>query len=132
MEMLAASTLLSLAVVSLCSIGMRSMTGVRSNREYEQAWQLLDRQLTTIEYVGIGQFLEMGQLEGQLGSEENQESVHYWEVQVEEGNYTGLYSVNIAVAWGPSNGRRRITTSTYMYDDSVLELLTESEEQEQE
>lgn len=130
-EMVASSTLLSLAVVSLCSIGMRSMTGVKANREYEQAWQILDRQLTMIDYIGIGPFVELGQTDGQIGDEGEETSVYDWNVMVEEGEYTGLYNVGIVISWGPDKKRRSISAATMLYDESALEALEEESEEEQ-
>ncbi len=127
LEMVASSTLLSLAVVSLCSIGMRSMTGVSANREYERAWQILDRQLTLIDYIGIGDFIELGQTEGEIGGEGEEIPAHYWNVMIEESEHAGLYFVGIAVSWGPEKKRRSISTATMLYDQTVLELLEEEE-----
>ncbi len=65
--LLSAAVLLSGAVVALCAISNKSLSGVKLNRENEVAWQLLDRQLTLIDYIGVDQFIEAGQLEGRFG-----------------------------------------------------------------
>ena len=127
-EMVAASTLLSLAVVSLCTVGARAIRGVHANRQYEQAWQLIDRQLATIDYVGIGPFMELGQFEGQLNQDEETGIVHYWHVDITEGNYTGLYRVDMTLSWGSEKDVRSIKATTYLYDDEASELLLDETE----
>ncbi|MCK4998735.1 MAG: hypothetical protein KAS23_04340 [Anaerohalosphaera sp.] len=122
-EMVAASMLLSLAVVSLCTVGAKAIRGVKSNRQYEQAWQMLDRQLAMIDYVGIGPFMELGQFEGQLNKDEDTGIVHRWNVVIEEGSYMGLYRVDMTLSWGTEKKVRSINASTYLYDDAAVETV---------
>ncbi|MCF7955630.1 MAG: prepilin-type N-terminal cleavage/methylation domain-containing protein [Phycisphaerae bacterium] len=110
-EMIVASIILSLAVVSVCAVSTKSMTAVRSNREYEIAWDLLDRQLTMIDYVGIEEFINQGQMEGHFGDEDS-EGTHYWSAKCEEGEYDYLYNLQLTVTWGSENAPRSISVST--------------------
>ncbi len=50
-EAIIAAVILSFAVMALSGICTRSLTSVRTNRDYEQAWEVLDRQLETITYI---------------------------------------------------------------------------------
>ena len=71
MEMVVASTILSMGVITVCAMSTRSLSRVRVNREREVAWDLLDRQLTMIEYVGVDNFLRQGTLQGKFSSVKN-------------------------------------------------------------
>ncbi|NQT03238.1 MAG: prepilin-type N-terminal cleavage/methylation domain-containing protein, partial [Planctomycetes bacterium] len=63
-ETLVASAILSGAVLTLGAISTMSLSGTRLNRRYEVAASLLDKQLNLIDYVGIDEFIELGQMEG--------------------------------------------------------------------
>ena len=129
-EMIVASIILSLAVVSICAVSTKSMTAVRSNREYEIAWDLLDRQLTIIDYVGIEEFLEEGQMQGQFGDEE-EGIVHYWSAKCEQGDYDYLYNLDVTLSWGPKNAPRKISVSTVLNGTGAQIEDEEESEQDQ-
>ena len=141
-EVIVASIILSTAVVALCAVGNKSMIGVKSNREYEQAWELMDKQLTMISSVGIDQFLEADQLEGQVGEEGDSQSqsegqvdqanTHYWTAQVQEGEADNLYEVTLTISWGPENRPRSISVTTRFNGQGTFEETQETEETEEE
>lgn len=126
-EMIVASIILSLAVVSICAVSTKSMTNVRSNRDYEIAWDLLDRMLTEIDYKGIEEFIAQGQMSGQFGSQEEGGAVHYWEADYEDGDYDNLYRLNLSISWGSAGRKRKITASTILNGSGMM---FEDEEQE--
>ena len=128
-EVIVASVILSGAVVALCAVGNKSMTGVKRNRDYETAWELMDRQLTMIEYIGIEDFIETGQLEGQFGDEDESGPVHYWSAQLEEGDVGNIYDVRLTVSWGSKIRPRSIAASTRFNGPGLLEETEESEEE---
>ena len=128
-EVIVASIILSSAVVALCAVGNKSMTGVKRNRDYETAWEQIDRQLTMIEYIGIEEFIELGKLEGQFGDEDEPGPVHYWSVQLEEGDLDNIYDVRLTVSWGSKTRSRSIAASTRF---NGLGLLEETEEETEE
>jgi len=140
-EVIVASIILSTAVVALCAISNKSMTGVKRNREYEQAWELMDKQLTIISQMGIDQFLEEDRMEGelkqesafqaQLGEETDQESTHYWRAEVLEGEADNLYEVKMCISWGPQNRPRSIYASTRFNGRGEFEETEEPEEENQ-
>ncbi|MBW8016815.1 MAG: prepilin-type N-terminal cleavage/methylation domain-containing protein [Planctomycetes bacterium] len=112
-EMIVASIILSLAVVAVCAVSTKSMTAVRSNRDYEIAWDLLDRQLTMIDYFGIEEFINQGQMSGHFG-DEDREGKHYWSAKCEEGEYDYLYNLELTVMWGPENAPSSISVLTVL------------------
>ena len=127
-EMIVASIILSLAVVSICTVSTKSMTAVKSNREYETAWDLLDRQLTVIDYAGIEEFINQGQMSGHFGDEET-EGTHYWSVKCEEGEYDYLYNLELTIMWGPENAPSSVSVQTVLNGTGVeLEEEEESED----
>ena len=112
-EMIVASVILSLAVVAVCAVSTKSMTAVRSNRDYEEAWDLIDRQLTLIDYAGIEEFINQGQMSGHFSDGEN-EAKHYWSAKCEEGEYDYLYNLELTVMWGPENAPSIISVQTVL------------------
>ena len=98
-EVVIAAVLLSMAVIVVCTLSTRSLTAVKSNREYEFAWELLDNQLTMIDAVGIEDFINAGQMSGDFGEEENGKAAHRWQVWVTEKEADSLYRVDITVSW---------------------------------
>ncbi len=129
-EMIVASIILSLAVVSICAVSTKSMTSVRSNRDYEAAWDLLDRQLTIIDYTGIEEFINEGQMTGQFGDEDN-EGLHYWSAKCEEGEYNYLYNLELTIMWGAENAMRSISVSTTLNGTGTETVEEEDGEGEQ-
>lgn len=140
-EVIVASVILSTAVVALCAVGNKSMTGVKRNREYEQAWALMDEQLTIISNLGIDQFLENDEFEGQIGEEEDleaqpdeqvsQANTHYWMAQVQEGEADNIYEVRLTIFWGPENRPRSISAATRFNGQGLFEETEDTEEENQ-
>ena len=127
-EMVAAAVLLSGAVVTLCAISNKSLGGVKLNRENEVAWQLLDRQLTLIDYIGVEQFIEAGQSEGRFGDEEDGGTVYRWSSDMTEGEADNIYQVDMVVYWTTGIRGGRVSASTVFNGMGGLELSSESEE----
>ena len=131
-EMLVASLLLSAAVVVLCAVGTRSMTGVKMNRQYETAWDLLDRQFTMIDYMGVEEFLELRQMSGQFDVEGVGQTVYEWEAAVNEGDLDNVYIVSISISWGVAGRGGRVSASTVLNGQEVSESSDESTEENNE
>ncbi|MCH8118137.1 MAG: prepilin-type N-terminal cleavage/methylation domain-containing protein [Planctomycetes bacterium] len=105
-ETLVASAILSGAVLTIGAISTMSLSGTRVNRRYETALSLIDKQLSLIDYVGIDEFVELGQMEGDF---EEIEPVYHWEVVTEYQDIDSLYLVTITVSW--VDGRRPYSLS---------------------
>jgi len=98
-EVVIAAVLLSMVVIVVCTLSTRSLTAVKSNREHELAWDMLDRHITMIEAGGIDDFIKAGQFSGSFGEEENGDSGHLWQVQIEEQEADNLYRIDVTVFW---------------------------------
>ncbi len=105
-ETLVASAILSGAVLTVGAISTMSLSGTRLNRRYEMALSLVDKQLSLIDYVGIDEFVELGQMEGDF---EEVEPGYHWEVVTEYQDIDSLYLVTITVSW--VDGRRPYSLS---------------------
>jgi len=110
-ETIVASTILSGAVLALGTIGTRSLIGARLNRQYEVAASLINKQLSLIDYVGIDQFVEMGQLEGEFP---DLEPGYQWEVTSEYQDIDSLYLIRITVTWLERNRPYSLTVETML------------------
>lgn len=113
MEVLAAAMLLSLAVVVLAGINARSLSNVSFGKQYEQAWELFNRQMTYIDYIGAADFLDMGQLTGQFGDEDSTES-YVWTAECELMDTGDLYQVTLTLSWPADAPRHSISETVYL------------------
>jgi len=95
-ETITASVILCGSVLAVGAISTRSLGETRLNRQYEVAAALADKQLTMIDYVGVEEFIELGQMEGDF---EEPEPGYRWEVVTESQDVDNLYLVNITVSW---------------------------------
>lgn len=110
-ETIVASTILSGAVLTVATIGTRSLIGARLNRQYEIAASLIDKQLSLIDYVGIDEFIELGQLEGEFT---DLEPGYQWQVTSEYQDIDSLYLITITVTWFERNRPYRLTVETML------------------
>ncbi len=113
-ETLVASAILSGAVLTIGAISTMSLSGTRVNRRYETALSLIDKQLSLIDYVGIDEFVELGQMEGDF---EEIEPGYHWEVITEYQDIDSLYLVTITVSW--INGKRPYSISVDTMLDGI-------------
>ncbi len=124
-EPLVASAFLSGAVITIGAISTMSVSGTRLNRRYEMAASLLDKQLNMIDYIGIDEFIDIGQMEGDF---EGYEPAYRWEVVTEYQDIDSLYLVTITVSWVDGNRPYSISADTMLDGVSVyLEVEVEVE-----
>lgn len=128
-ETIVAAVILSGAVMAISAISTKSLRGIKLNREYELAWDLLDRQLTMIDYMGIETFIELGETSGEFTEEDGGDG-YFWQVQtsLEEADY--LYAVAIVVGWNSGTRPRQVSLITMFNGQGLLEE-TEGQEQTQ-
>ncbi len=100
-ETVVATLILSGAVVTLGAISTNVLRDSRLNQHYETAAGIIERQFTTIDAVGIDQFVEQDQLEGFY---DQAEPGYHWRVQTQYKGVDDLYAVMITVEW--MEGRR--------------------------
>ncbi len=110
-EALVATVILSSAVLTLGAIGTNALSGTRLHRHYEVAAALIDKQLSLIDYMGIDQFIQMGQMEGIV---EELEPGYAWSVTPEYQNVDNLYLVGITVSWLEGAKPYRVTAQTML------------------
>ena len=113
-EMVAATTILSMGVMTICTLSTRSVTRIAQNRRREMAWDVMDRQFAMINYVGIDAFMEAGQMEGVLGSDDSPLGKYNWNGQVNESDIAGLYRLSMVIYWGPEGHKHKISAVTLM------------------
>ena len=124
-ETLVASAILSGAVLTLGAISTVSVSNTRVNRRYEVAASLLDKQLNMIDYIGIDEFIDIGQMRGVF---EGYEPAYNWEVVTEYQDIDSLYLVTITVSWMDGNRPYSISADTMLDGVSVyLEVEIEVE-----
>jgi Zn-dependent alcohol dehydrogenase len=110
-EALVATVILSGAVLTLGAIGTNALSGTRLHRHYEVAAALIDKQLTLIDYLGIDQFIEAGQMEGIV---EELEPGYVWSVTTEYQGVDNLYLVGITVSWLEGSRPYRVSAQTML------------------
>lgn len=131
-ETIVAAVLLSGGVVAISAISTKSFQGVKLNRENELAWDLLDKQLTLIDFMGIDAFVESGETTGLFEGEGQEDPTHYWDVQVTPLDIDYLYTVNIVVGWSEGKRLREISLTTMFNGQGLTEQIEiESNEQTQ-
>ncbi len=108
-ETIVASTILCGSVLTIGAICSRSLTGTRLNRRYETALTLIDRQLSLIDYVGIDEFIAIGQMEGSF---EDYAPGYTWRIVTQYEDIDSLYLVNITVSWLEHNRPHNVSVDT--------------------
>lgn len=115
-ETMVASVILCGAVLALGAISTRCLSETRLNRQYEVASALLDKQLTMIDYFGIEEFIELGQMEGEF----EDVAGYYWKVVTVSQGIDNLYQVNITVSWVERNRLRSVSVDTMLNGKGML------------
>jgi prepilin-type N-terminal cleavage/methylation domain-containing protein len=116
-EMIVASVILCGAVLAVTAISTRALNETKLNRQYEVATTLADRQLIWIDYIGVENFIELGQTEGEfLGFERE----YRWRAVTEYQGIDNLYRVNITVSWVERNRPYSVSVDTMLNGLGVL------------
>ncbi|MHC4616717.1 MAG: type IV pilus modification PilV family protein [Planctomycetota bacterium] len=110
-EALAASIILCLAVIVLAAGSTQCLSATRLNRQREVASALADKQLTMIDYVGIEEFVELGQTEGEF---EEFERGYRWKAVTEARAIDNLYKVTVTVSWIERNRPYSVSVDTML------------------
>jgi len=95
-EVILACVILCGSVLALGAISTRSLYTTRLNRQYETAAALAEKQLVSIDYMGIESFIRLGRLEGDV---KHSEPVYHWIVSTKRVGIDNLYEVRITVSW---------------------------------
>jgi len=120
-ETIVATVILCGSVLTIGAICSRSVTGTKINRSYETALNLANRQLDLIDYVGIDEFLNMGQSSGDF---EDVAPGYGWIVNTEYQEIDALYYVSITVFWYEHTRRQQVMVDTML--DGISQYATSS------
>jgi len=121
-ETVLGAAILAFAVIMLVAGTTRALAGARLNRQRELAAALLDRQLAMIDYIGIEEFIELGQMEGEFDEFDGR---YGWQVVTEPQVIGTLYKVSITVAWVDGDRPYSLTVDT-MLNGRLTVLETEN------
>jgi len=114
-EALVASIILAAAAITISAISVRCLSRTSFNQEYEQAWAAMDRQLVSIEALGIDQFIAQGILEGYVqGASEEESGKYRWEAEVENEDIGKLYRIKMTINWQEKNRLHQIAAETLL------------------
>lgn len=111
-EVIAASALLAGGVVVVAAITSRSLDTLRLNTEYARAWEVMDRQLTIFQYIGIDTVVQKGITQGDFTEGD---TAFHWSATIADEPYDKLKRVEISVAWVKGSKPRSIS-ATAMFD----------------
>ena len=124
-ETIVASTILCGSVITISAICSQALNNTRLNRQYETGLSLVDRQLSLIDYVGIDEFINLGNFECEF---EGYSPRYTWTASVQYENIDDLYFVNVTVNW-VDNGRPYSISVDTMFNGVSIYADTETEEQ---
>ena len=109
-ETIVASTILCGSVLTISAVCSRALANTRMNRQYETAYWLADRQLSLIDYVGIGNF------EGEF---EGYELPYTWNASVQYENLDDLYYITVNINWTDNNRPYSVSVDTMLNGVSI-------------
>jgi len=121
-ETIAASIILCIAVLALGAVGSRSLSSMRLNRQYEVAASLADKQLTYIDYIGVEDFIETGEMEGQF---KGFEQAYYLRAATAYEGTDNLYEVTVTVSWFEAPRLRSVSVDTMLNGTGLLIVNTQ-------
>lgn len=124
-ETLAASMILSGAVLTISAISSNALTNTRLYQHYERAASVIDTQLTLIDLVGIDRFIEAGQMEGLY---DQFEPGYRWIVSTEYTGTDNLYRVAITVMWMEGRRPHSVTAHTMLNAASLVSTGAEDQQ----
>ncbi|MCP4708800.1 MAG: hypothetical protein GY869_09260 [Planctomycetes bacterium] len=107
-----ATVILAGGVVSVSALNSRCLKRTLLNQQMDRAWQLMDRQMTLIDAMGIETFVEQRITQGDM---DDGNLIYTWEVAIGTHEIEGLYPVTMTVRWIRGNQPKMITSSTYFY-----------------
>jgi Tfp pilus assembly protein PilV len=122
LEALMAGVLLGIAAVTLCGVSVRCQARSQLNRQYESAWQHLDRQLANVSMTGIDELLREGMAEGQASGAG---TTFYWKMILTPVDGR-LYRVRMTVEWTDRNERHSIEAETLLNSESGADIYAQT------
>jgi hypothetical protein len=123
-ETIVASTILCGSVLTIGAICSRALVGTRLNRQYETALAVIDRQFSLIDYYGIDEFIETGELSGEF---EDYGTSCTWIAVIEYQELDALYSVAITAYWYEHTKLHQVSIETRF--DGISQYASSSTEE---
>ncbi|MDH4202942.1 MAG: hypothetical protein OEV87_08610 [Phycisphaerae bacterium] len=108
-ETIAAALVLGLSVVVLAGISVNSLRTARSIMINEQAWDLADRQLIMVDFIGVRNYLLSGPSQGTF---EGEGTTFVWMLRISETTLDFLYDVTVTVDWMEQQRHKQIEAKT--------------------
>jgi len=116
-ETIVASMILSGAALALSSISTNAVMSTRLNQHHQTAASIMENKLAQIDFMGIDEFIELGQTEGMM---EELEPGYRWQVVTEYQGTDNLYVVSITVSWLEGRRPYQLTAQTMLNGASLL------------
>lgn len=116
-ETLVAGTILSGSVLAVLAASTSCIGTTRLNRQYERAASLVEKQFSLIDFIGIDDFVDSGELEG---VSEESETTYHWQVESEYQDIDSLYRLTMAVTWVDRGRPRRLVVETMLNGESLV------------
>jgi prepilin-type N-terminal cleavage/methylation domain-containing protein len=112
-EVMVAAGLLATVTVTVCTLGTRSLASMRVCREYEKAWDVLDRQMVLLEQIGVATLAGQSNLSGVIDDSQSQ-TQWKWRMNIEPLEVEELYALTLTVEWVSEGKSRQIQCDTRM------------------
>ncbi len=115
-ETLVASTILCGSVLAITAVSSKALSNTVLNRHYETALLLADRQLDLIDYIGIDEFIDLGNYDGEFT---DYELPYKWHADVQYENLDDLYYVTVTISWNYNNRPYSVSIDTMLNGVSI-------------
>jgi len=124
-ETIVASAILSATVLVIIAASTMAISTTQTNRNYEKAASLIEKQFSLIDFIGIDDFIDGGILEGEAAESE---PVFHWAVETEYQEIDSLYQVRMTVTWVDRKRVYSLAVDTMLNGETVY---VEGEEEEE-
>jgi prepilin-type N-terminal cleavage/methylation domain-containing protein len=116
-ETIVAAVILGGAVVSIGSISSRALVATRLNRQYETAASIIDRQMAVIQFAGVDQLVNAGQMDGRV---DDIPPGYQWAASAAYEGIDALYTVTVTVQWADQGKGYTLSADTQMNGPSTI------------
>ena len=115
-ETIVATTILCGSVLTIGAVCSRALANTRMNRQYETAYLLADRQLGLIDYIGIDEFINLANFDGEFT---DYDLPYTWHADVQYENLDDLYYVVVTINWTDNARAYSISVDTMFNGVSI-------------
>lgn len=111
--------------MTIGALSTRYLSDINMSRRYEIAASIADRQFTMIDYMGIEDFIEIGQMEGE---HENDGVKYIWRAAVEELEIGNLYELRVIISFKYKNRLHSVLVCSRLNGKGSLALIGQGSE----